>query len=136
MLLYHLSLIDQEASCGGNQETFHIGVFLSAEDAERTAKAYLASVPGFKDFSCIYSVTPKKTHGNSINDTVYWVQSWCLNENQDEVDLVESDDFSCRADAEASLRDMKNRYDRTEWTISRGQIGHCDWQEGFERFTC
>ena len=67
---------------------------------------------------------------------MYWVQGWSLNEHQDEVDIVESDDFACRADAEAALMDMKNRYARTEWTISRSVIGHCDWQEGFERVTC
>ena len=136
MRLYHLTMIDPEASSNDYQEVFHIGVFRSAQDAEKTAKTYLSSVPGFKDSSCIYAVTPKELHGIPINDTVYCVQGWNLNENQDEVDIVESDDFVCRADAETALIDMKNRYVRTEWTISRGVIGSCDWQEGFERVTC
>lgn len=133
MTLYHLTLTHLKPASKGYHERFHIGVFSSAEEAEKTANAYLSTVPGFKDFPCSYTVGVRKVHGGPILDqTVYWIQGWNWNEALDEADIVESDDYASRSEAEAALCDMKRRYDRSEWTLNRSVIGRCDWQEGFE----
>ena len=92
-------------------------------------------MPGFKDFPCAYSIENKEVRGGPVLDqTVYWTQGWNWNENMDEADIVESDDdYTCEADAEAALGEMKTRFTRSEWVIHRSVIGLCDWQEGFER---
>ena len=67
-----------------------------------------------------------------LDQTVYWIQGWNWNEALDEADIVESDDYASRSEAEAAHCDMKRRYDRSEWTLNRSVISRCDWQEGFE----
>ena len=134
MTLYHLTVTHLEPICTGFYERFHIGVFSSAEEAEKTAKGYLATVPGFKDFPCSYAIEARDVRGGPVLErTVYWIQGWNWNEDLDEADIVESDDYASRSEAEAALCDMKRRYDRTEWMLNRSVIGLCDWQEGFER---
>ena len=136
MTLYHLSLHDPETSYSGYDEAFFIGVFRTKEEAEQTAGRYLSSVPGFKDHPCVSSIAEKPVRGESIRvDRVYWVEGWNWNDQQDEVDVVESDDFAIKDDAEAALAQMKRDHPRAEWTVPGVPIGQCYWQEGFERYT-
>ena len=135
MTLYHLSLHDPETCYDGYDEAFFIGVFRTAEEAEQTARRYLSSVPGFKDHPCVSSIAEKPVHGESIRENrVYWAEGWNWNGQQDEVDMVQSDDFASQADAEAALAAMKQVHPRTEWTVAAVPIGQCYWQEGFERY--
>ena len=135
-VLYHLTIVDLEACYGSYQAAFHIGIFESAAEAEEIAGSYLSSVPGFRDYPCAYSIVSKAVHGCPVLDhTVYWIQGWNQNEDRDEVDIIESDDYARRSDAEAVLQEMKARFNRSEWVINRSVIGRCDWQEGFERYT-
>ncbi len=134
MMLYHLSFHDPESSRDDYDEAFFIGVFLTEEEAERTARHYLANVPGFKDYPCVYSIHEKALHGETVQgNRVYWAQGWNWNENQDETDIVESDDFAGEADAEAALAEMRRKQRRAEWRILWAIPGKCDWQEGFDR---
>ncbi len=134
MTLHHLTLHDPETSYDGYDESFFIGVFRTAEEAERTARRYLANVPGFKDYPCIYSIDEKPLRGKPmLDDRIYWVQGWNWNVNQDETDIVESDDFAGEADAEAALAEMRRKQRRAEWRILWAIPGKCDWQEGFDR---
>ena len=136
MTLYHLSLHDPETSYDDYDEAFFIGVFRAAEEAEQTARRYLASVPGFKDHPCVSSIAEKPVHGESIReDRVYWVEGWNWNEQQDEVDVVQSDDFASKTDAEEALTKMKREHPCTEWTVASAPLCQCYWQEGFERYT-
>ena len=134
MTLYHLILHDPESSRDDYDETFFIGVFMTEKEAEQTARRFLANVPGFKDYPCVYSIHEKPLHGETVQgDRVYWVQGWNWNENQDETDIVESDDFAGEADAEAALAEMRRKQRRAEWRVLRASPGKCDWQEGFDR---
>ena len=134
MMLYHLTVTHLEPTCTGFYERFHIGVFSSAEEAEKTTKGYLSNVPGFKDHPCSYTIEAREVRGGPILDqAVYWIQGWNWNEDRDEVDIVESNDYARRTDAEAALVEMKTRFTRSEWVICRSVIGQRDWQEGFER---
>ena len=136
MTLYHLTFRDPETSCDGYDETFFIGVFRTAGEAEQTARRYLSSVPGFKDHPCAYSIVEKPVHGEiAQGQSVYWIEGWNWNEDRDEVDVLQSEeDYAREADARAALTAMKKAYVRTEWIVARAVPGLCDWQDGFERY--
>ncbi len=134
MTLFHLAFHDPETSYDGYDAAFFIGVFRTADEAEQTARRYLENVPGFRDYPCVYSIAEKPLHGKPLgDDRVYWALGWNWNENQDETDLVESDDFAIEADAEAALAEMRRKARRAEWRILWASPGQCDWLEGFDR---
>ncbi len=134
MTLFHLTIHDPETSFDGYDEAFFIGVFRTGEEAEQTARRYLSDVPGFRDYPCVYSIHEKPLRGEALqDDRVYWAQGWNWNENQDEVDVVESDDFTSEAGANAALAEMKREQPRTEWLVLWAVPGQCEWREGFDR---
>ncbi len=137
MTLYHLTLHDPETSYDGYDAAFFIGVFPSEEEAEQTARRYLAGLPGFRDHPCTYTIAERPLRGEIARDQrVYWAEGWNWNEDRDEVDVLQSeDDFSCEATAQAALTAMKEAHARAEWTVARAVLGLCYWQDGFERYS-
>lgn len=136
MIIYFLILTDPELSYDNYSEDFPIGFFETEKQAEETAEYYLKNVKGFCDFNCTYHILTKQIADNPDNilpDTIWIVQGWNINENYDETDIIESPCFLTEARANLEINNMKNKYQREEWTINQWKIGETEWKEGFIR---
>ena len=69
--------------------------------------------------------------GNTMQVYRFW--GWNVNDAADEVDILESDCYTNRADAEAACKKAQIATPREEWALDTYTIGQCDWQEGFVR---
>ena len=135
-MLYLLILTDTEKSDDEYSEDFYIGFYETAAQAAEVAEYYLNNVTGFCDFPCTYRIIPKKVAGefkNKSSNQIFFIQGYDLNENLDEINIIEDQCYITQAQAEAELELLKNKYKRTEWTISCWTIGQNEWQEGFCR---
>lgn len=128
-MLYVLTLTDSEGSYESYSEDFTIGIFKTKEQAEEIALYYLKNVRGFCDFPFTYRITEKNVNclDTITPDTVWIVQGWNVNNNFDEIDIIESSCFLTEAEANFELQNMRNTYQRTEWTINCWQVGELDW---------
>lgn len=133
-MVYHLTMIDLEASYGSHIEAFNIGVFSSREIAEKTAKRYLNEVRGFKDYNVTHQITEKCVIGSndaSIFSELYIIYGWNENEELDEIDIIESDSYVIKEEAEQKLNELKASCCRENWCIDKYIIDECNWQEGY-----
>ena len=133
-MLYQLIITDLELSYDSHMESFNIGLFRSREEAERTAAFYLSRVKGFCDYPCTYEIHERVVYGESleIND-VFIAVGWDTNENDDEIDIIESPCFVSESQACAALQQMKKDYPRAEWAVDRWRLDRAEWSEGFIR---
>ena len=116
------------------EEGFHIGLFLTREEAEAVAEHYEKEVPGFKDYDCISRVFVFPVIGGTEQTKqVHRFIGWNTNENLDEIDILISSCFADREEAEKALLMAKERMPREEWALNCHTIGQCDWAEGFVR---
>ena len=119
---------------GNDRERFHIGLFTSYEKAEQIEARYRKEVAGFKDYKCdaeIAEIPVIGRRGNTMQVYRFW--GWNVNDAADEVDILESDCYTNRADAEAACKKAQIATPREEWALDTYTIGQCDWQEGFVR---
>ena len=63
--LYQLVIYDTDLSYDNYRESFDIGCFSTYEKAEQTAKQYISTVQGFKDYPCEYEITEKRVVGDT-----------------------------------------------------------------------
>lgn len=128
--LYDLTFYVEE----GSEEGFHIGLFLTREEAEAAAARYLSEVPGFRDYDCIPRVTAFPVIGGG-KDTVevYRFEGWNVGKDLEEKDILISSCFADWSEAEAALAQTAMETRRDEWALNRHVIGQCDWAEGFAR---
>lgn len=132
-LLYNLEMIDKESSYDNHIEAFNIGFFSSHDKAEKTAKRYLTEVAGFKDYNVDYQIKEKHIIGgaDSLSTDIFIIYGWNENDNLDEIDIIESNCYVNKSDAEQELNKLKVSYCRKEWCINKHIIDECSWQEGF-----
>lgn len=128
-LVYNLIMIDEESIW----DMFNIGYFSSRNKAEKTAKRYLTEVEGFKDYNVTYQITEKYVIGCSenISTDIFIICGWNENEDLDEIDIIESDCYVNKKDAEQKLNELKTSHNRRNWCIDKYIIDECKWQEGF-----
>ena len=135
-IIYNLIIVDEELSYDNHAEEFNIGYFSSREKAENVAERYLAQVDGFNNHKCCYRISEKNIEDyiNGMNPTrVFIISGWNENDESDETDIIESNCFVLRNNAEQKLAELKAGYERQEWSISQYTIDKCEWQEGFIR---
>lgn len=132
-LLYNLQMIDKESSYDNHIEAFNIGFFSSHDKAEKTAKRYLTEVEGFKDYNVAYQIKEKHIIGDadSLSTDIFIIYGWNENDNLDEIDIIESNCYVNKSEAEQELNELKVSYCRKEWCINKHIIDECRWQEGF-----
>lgn len=131
--LYQLVIYDTDLSYDNYRESFDIGYFSTYEKAEQTAKQYISTVQGFKDYPCEYEITEKRVVGDTEKAVFYLIQCWNINPNGDEVDIAESDCFADREEAEKELEKMRKELQRSEFCITDVTVNQCKWTEGFVR---
>lgn len=134
--LYLLVLTDPELSYDDHTEDFSIGLFETKQQTEETAQYYLRNVKGFRDVPCTYRVAEKKIRGRSSGEPpnlVWMIQGWNVNQDFDETDVIESDCFLSRKQADSELKRMKKQHRRQHWVLGRWRPGERNWQDGFER---
>lgn len=131
--VYNLMMIDKEASYDNHIEAFNIGFFSDYDKAEKTARRYLAEVEGFKDHNVIYQITEKRIIGRTDNFSkdIFIVYGWNENDELDAIDVIESDCYINKNEAEQKLNELKASCNRKEWCIDKYTIDECKWQEGF-----
>ena len=131
--IYNLIMIDKEASYDNHIEAFNIGFFSSYDKALKTAKRYLTEVGGFKDYNVAYQITEKSIIGytDSLSTDIYIICGWNENDELDAIDVIESNCYVNKNEAEQELKELKASYNRTEWCIDKYLIDECKWQEGF-----
>lgn len=135
-VLYRLIISDTELSYEGYSENFHIGIFETKAIAEATAAYYLENIAGFKDYSCRYQVEEKCVYGSLTNSElkeVWIVWGYSYNDKGDETDIIESQLFCTKEQAENELERLKSDYKRDEWGVDKYIIGAKNWTEGFIR---
>ena len=134
-LVYSLRMVDKESSYDNHIEAFNIGFFSSYGKAERTAKRYLTEVEGFKDYNVIYQITEKRVIGytDNLSTGVFIIYGWNENDELDEIDVIESNCYVDRNEAEQELNSLKASYCRKEWCIDKYIIDESNWQDGFVR---
>lgn len=116
---------------GDDRECFQIGVFRTREEAKAVEERYRREVSGFKDYDCEAEITEVPVIGEGETDVVFCWQGWNIDEYLDEVDILDSEFFIRREDAQASLERAQKKYRRMEWSLNRYEIGEGKWQEGF-----
>lgn len=132
--LYNLIMIDIDSSYGSHNELFNIGFFSGREAAVETANRYLEKVNGFKDNNISYQIIEKCIIGSTENQDiteVFVIYGWNENNMNDDVDIIESNCYSIKKDAEYELTDLKTKFKRTEWSIDKYIIDECYWKDGF-----
>ena len=135
-MVYFLILTDIELSYDNFTEDFLIGVFETEEKAVEIAKHYLKNVKGFSDYNCTYRVEKKEIFENTSTqnpENIWFVQGWNVNENFDEVDIVESACFITKERASKEMRNMKRKYERSEWCVDNYRLNELHCKEGFVR---
>ena len=131
--IFKLVLCDNELSYEGYNEEFVIGVFLARMKAIEVASYYLNYVDGFKDYECAYRIDVTEVVGEGMFNRVYQVIGWDINENNDEINIIESDFFISRTDAVAESTELKRMFDRDEWVLESYAIDELKWSGGFVR---
>lgn len=131
--VYNLMMIDKESSYDNHIEAFNIGFFSDYDKAEKTARRYLAEVEGFKDYNVVYQITEKRMIGrtDSLSKDIFIIYGWDENDEFDAIDVIESDCYINKHEAEQKLDELKTNYSRKEWSIDKYIIDECKWQEGF-----
>lgn len=131
--VYGLMMIDEDSSYDDHIEAFNIGFFSSYEKAEKTARKYLAEVEGFKDYNVTYQITEKSLIActGSLSEDIFIIYGWNENDELDEVDVIESDCYINKNEAEQRLNELKTSYYRKEWCIDKYMLNECKWKEGF-----
>ena len=126
-------MIDEDSSYDDHVEAFNIGFFSSYDKAEKTARRYLTEVEGFKDHNVIYRITEKSLIGctDSLSTDIFIICGWNENDELDEIDVLESDCYLDKNEAEQRLNELKASYYRKEWCIDKYILDECKWQEGF-----
>lgn len=135
-MLYSLVLIDTELCYDHYEEGFFIGVFESERQAKDVAEYYLTKVPGFCEYPCNFRIKPKEVAGKfdtKIHKHIWIVWGWNMNENEDEIDIIESKCHLTKESAIGELNIMKAHSQRMEWRIDQYKIGEQKWSEGFAR---
>lgn len=133
-IVYNLMMIDIGSSYGEHTEAFNIGFFSSRDKAENVAKKYLNNVKGFKDHNVTYQITEKLLIGyddSIMLSEIFIVYGWNENEDFDEINIIESDCYANKQNAEQKLNELKSKYSRKEWCIDKYIIDECNWKEGF-----
>lgn len=133
-IVYNLVMIDMESSYDNHIEAFNIGFFSGHKIAEKTAKRYLAEVNGFKEYSVTYQITEKCVIGSTDSFRMFdlfIIYGWNENDESDEIDVIESDCYTNRQEAEQKLNELKSSYSRDEWCVDRYRIDECHWEEGY-----
>ncbi len=131
--IFKLVICDNELSYEEYNEEFVIGVFLTRMRAIEVASYYLNFVEGFKDYDCAYRIDVIDVIGEGMFNRVYQIIGWDINENDDEINVIESDFFISRTDAVAESMELKRMFDRDEWTMENYTIDELKWSEGFVR---
>ena len=133
--VYNLMMMDKDLSYDNHVEEFNIGFFSSYDKAEKTARRYLTEVEGFKDYNVVYKITENIIIGcddNSLED-IFIIYGWNENNEFEPTDVIESNCYANKNDAEQKLNELKESYYRKEWCIDKYIIDECKWQEGFVR---
>ena len=116
-MLYQLIITDKELSYNDYKEEFNIGFFKSKEEATEIAQYYIKNIEGFKDYPCEYRIIEKQIIGN-LKKTIWMIQGYDFNENEDEINIIESQCYSNKEQAEKDLEKYKKQYNRQNWYIS------------------
>ncbi len=135
-MLYSLVLIASELCYNLHEEEFFIGVFESKQQAKDVAEYYLTEVSGFCEYPCNYRIEAKEVVGKfdtKIHKHTWIVWGWNVNENEDEIDIIESKCHLTKESAIEELNIMKAHSQRMEWTIDQYKIGEQKWNKGFVR---
>ena len=101
--LYLQVLTDPELSYDDHTENFSIGLFETKQQADETARYYLRNVKGFRNVPCTYRVVKKMVRGFPSGETpnlVWMIQGWNVNQALDEINVIESDCFRSRKQAD------------------------------------
>ena len=115
-----------------------IGLFSSYSKAEQVAVRYLREVPGFRDYDVTYQIREKRVIGDADgSSSLYLICGWDLDEALDEVDIVESDCYVLREDAEAAHLDKGEDDELAEGRPEARRVlhrepGHADRRRGGE----
>ena len=110
-----------------------IGLFASRDEAEHTARDYLARVPGFCDYYCQPEITAVPVIGDENVREVWRFIGWNAGDDGDETDIIESDCYVSQQMAQTDLERSQKATPRQEWALNRWPIGEKHWQEGFSR---
>lgn len=119
---------------GDYREGFFIGLFAGRQEAVEVEARYRREVPGFKDYDCEAEIRDVAVIGgrDGIRE-VYRYTGWNVNADFDEVDIILSDCYASREQAEADYENAKRLAPRQEWALNRYVIGRCHWKDGFVR---
>lgn len=131
-MLYQLIITDKELSYNDYKEEFNIGFFKSKEEATEIAQYYIKNIEGFKDYPCEYRIIEKQIIGN-LKKTIWMIQGYDFNENEDEINIIESQCYSNKEQAEKDLENYKKQYNRQNWYISNWIVEKKYNEEGFSR---
>ena len=118
---------------GDGCERYGIGIFRTRQEAEETARRYLAEVKGFRDYYCEYSIRETPLIGEENVELVYAWFGWNVDEDENEIDILSGPVYADRDAAEAAFAEAKAANERQEWALNCWQLGKCEWTEGFER---
>ena len=129
--LYELEI--QSFPNGDGCERYGIGVFRTRQEAEDTARRYLQTVKGFKDYYCEYTVRETELIGDPATELVYTWFGWNLGEDDNEAEILSGLLYEYKDDARAALDAAKAAATRQEWSLLCWQVGKCEWAEGFDR---
>ena len=131
-MLYQLIITDKELSYNDYKEEFNIGFFKSKEEATEIAQYYIKNIEGFKDYPCEYRIIEKQIIGN-LKKNIWMIQGYDFNENEDEINIIESQCYSNKKQAEKDLENYKKQYNRQNWYISNWIVEKKYNEEGFSR---
>ena len=134
-LVYNLTMVDEELSYDNHIEGFDIGFFSSYDKAEKTATKYLTEVDGFKDYNVTYQITEKRVIGytDNLSTGVFIIYGWNENDELDEIDIIESNCYVNKSEAEQELKELQASYCRKEWCIDKYIVDEGNWKGGFVR---
>lgn len=88
-------------------------------------------MPGFCEYPCNYRIKAKEVAGKF--DIKIHKHIWNVNENEDEIDIIESKCHLTKESAMEELHIMKMNSQRIEWMIDQYKIEEQKWTEGFVR---
>lgn len=133
--VYNLIMIDKDSSYDDHVEAFNIGFFSCYDKAEKTAGKYLTEVGGFKDYNVIYQIIEKSLIGcaDRLSTEMFIIYGWNENHELDAIDVIESNCYTNKNEAEQKLKELKASCDRKEWCIDKYMLDECKWKEGFEK---
>lgn len=114
------------------KEEFYIGFFKAKEEAKSIAEYYIKNIEGFKDYPCEYRIIKKEVEGN-LENTIWMIQGYDLNNNEDEINMIESKCYTNKETAEKDMEKYKKQYNRQNWYISNWIVGKKYNEDGFSR---